>query len=377
MKHKISIIFSVFVTLFFSCNNKKENQDIITITIDIEKNTSINLNEFISEIEIIPLETNDSSMLSSFIKLHQYGDTTFIYDTKQVSMFSFTSKGKYITKSRHLFGPGPQELNYIEDVSINPFTNEIDFMSPFGTILISDKDFKYKKKIKYLREDKITNSFKAISEDTYIFRTGDSDEYWVYSKSEDKIINRIKVPFPITRGSLSGGQLNFHYYNNSLYYTPNYFHNTMYKINDKEVLPAWKFDFGELNNIPEDDKSSRYPIYAENHPEKVYPFFKKEIDNGFISLLLYQKKLYIATHSRKSNKTKVFDTKFKDGSTIYGFQDVDNEHIYQLVSPQNIRTIFGKNNPLIKDYKELIDSISEEDNYILIKYTINKQFWDN
>lgn len=380
MKHKKYTILILLVSiLFFSCKKGKNNDNIKKFTVisfDISSPEIINLEDFILKAEIIPLETNDSSMLSSLINIHSCEDTIFIYDTKQVSMFSFTSKGKYIGKSKHLFGPGPKELNYIQDVAINPFTNEIDFLSPFGTILISDKDFKYKNKIKYHRNNKIINQFQAITEDTYILSTGMSEEYLVYSKSKDKIINKIKVSNPFVAGGINGGEMPFNYYDGTLYYTPNYFHNTVYKVNNENITPAWKIDFGKHKNIPEDDKSTRYPEYIMNHPEKVYPYFKKETKNGFITIVLNEKKKIIAIYSKKSNNTKVFNATFKDGSIIKNINYANNEHIYNLISPKRLRSIFNINSPLITKYKKIIDSIPEEDNYVLIKYTINQKIWD-
>lgn len=333
---KLQILSIIVISLFsFSCKEYKNETSDFIISIDINAAKTIKIEDFISNIEIIPLDNKDTCILSPYIKLNVRHDTLYIYDNKQVAMFSFDPKGNFIADSRKLKGSGPEEIYHIGEVQINPFTENIEFISPFGQMLIADKNFNYKENTNYLKEKPITHLFSAITEDYYIFTTIGSKDNFVYSKSKNEIVSKISNPNHAIFGVESGGLGEFYHYNNTLYYTPNYFHNTIYKVTKDKIIPVIKFDFGD-KNIPENDESAKFYPYFQTHQDKVFPSRKNETKDGFITFLSHDNQLFITTTSKKTKKTNVFKYKFRDGVQILPYHYIDDDYMYYLSDPTHL-----------------------------------------
>jgi len=124
-------VFTILLILFnLSCNADLKQYDITFI--DIEKNIDnfqfVYLSDFTDDIEYIPLETRDSSLLRSVSRLIITDDMFIISDF--YSCMAFNRGGKYIRRwGSKGNGPG-QYVSSIETISIDEDNRKIYIITP-------------------------------------------------------------------------------------------------------------------------------------------------------------------------------------------------------------------------------------------------------
>lgn len=113
----------LFVFVFFNCKDRQDqkriSESLVNIPITDFDTAYGKLSEFTDEIQMIPLETNDLSLLTDVEKLVMTKDFIFIIEKKNVEgIFMFDRKGHFIRKigSR---GEGPDEFISCRDFSLD------------------------------------------------------------------------------------------------------------------------------------------------------------------------------------------------------------------------------------------------------------------
>ena len=121
-------------------------------------NISQDASSFIDKIELVPLETNDSSLLHKYGKV-MYDKETDVYAvyTRDQVIFTFSGNGDFISNSKKMQGQGPDEYYMVVDMKFNPYLKGIDLLNPYGTIYTYSSDFKLLGRIKIY-----SSKFKAI-----------------------------------------------------------------------------------------------------------------------------------------------------------------------------------------------------------------------
>ena len=112
----------VFLFLFLSCNddkNKTKNYALLDIesSITIGNTNNFSLNKIVKEINVIPTETNDSTLLKHMFIAGVIGNEIIFYDKEALYSVNRTN-GKVNTILRKQ-GSGPEEYKYIIDVIID------------------------------------------------------------------------------------------------------------------------------------------------------------------------------------------------------------------------------------------------------------------
>lgn len=127
MKLKSTAVCILFLLHLVSCRNT-HRQDILPV-IDIEsgvqKQSSVNLSEYCSKIEYIPLQTDSNSLIDNMrLELYAYdGNYCFInFSMKECKVFDRT--GKYL-RSIGKAGRAGNEFNTIIDMKMNPGNGNI------------------------------------------------------------------------------------------------------------------------------------------------------------------------------------------------------------------------------------------------------------
>ena len=91
-----TILFISTITLLLSCSNSQNSNS--TISIDLDASKSISINNIFSKMEIIPLETNEKSIIQNIDKIIEYQSFIYILDRRQKAVLIFDSHGKFISK---------------------------------------------------------------------------------------------------------------------------------------------------------------------------------------------------------------------------------------------------------------------------------------
>ncbi|WP_302613997.1 6-bladed beta-propeller, partial [uncultured Bacteroides sp.] len=122
---KISIIILLAVACACSDSHKKLSEGIEIIPVNVHKAVR-DVSSFLEKIELVPLETNDSSLLFRANKVIYDKDTDMfaIYTRNQI-VYTFTGKGQYIDNSKRMKGQGPEDYIMVLDISFNPYLKGI------------------------------------------------------------------------------------------------------------------------------------------------------------------------------------------------------------------------------------------------------------
>ena len=263
MKVRVTNIF--LLLLFWSCSSpEKVNYNSIEVDIDERHNVSV-LNLF-DRIELIPLETSNSSLLSFIDKLICYNDVLYIHDYSEKQILAFGPDGKFLYKINNR-GQGPGEYLHISDFDINKEESKMLIVDPVRNELHEyDLTGKFLNKIKLPVIYGAYNKIKWLNTDKIAFWTfDDHNRLKFYNKSDNSIYQEF---LPIEEKSL------FDQFSVSVFpYCQNMMisstiDNNIYEISsDGSFTIAYTWNFGKLNNKA--DIIKRYPKRNLNTLEEI------------------------------------------------------------------------------------------------------------
>ncbi len=144
MKFYSFIIPAVLAFALFSCNSVTESSISNSETIDIEnrigKSEVVKLSAVAKSVEYIPLETNDSVLLSEISSLVYSNDRIYVSDNSKI--FVFDNKGNHIrTLSRK--GRGPGEYLTLQSFKVDKISGSIFISDQLGKVTIYDSLHNY------------------------------------------------------------------------------------------------------------------------------------------------------------------------------------------------------------------------------------------
>lgn len=145
MKFYSFIIPAVLAFALFSCNSVTESTISNSETIDIENSIGkaevVKLSEVAKSIEYIPLETNDSVLLSEISSVVYSSDRIYISSDNN-KIFVFDSKGNHI-RTLNRKGRGPGEYMMILSFKVDESSGSIFITDQLGKVSIYDSLHNY------------------------------------------------------------------------------------------------------------------------------------------------------------------------------------------------------------------------------------------
>lgn len=246
--NKFLITILLLIVCACSSNPSKIAVDIERVPVEVSNATS-DASSFIEKIEIIPLETTDSSLISGYRKTiyDKNMDIYAIYGKDQVVQ-TFSGKGEFIGSSRKMKGDGPQEYHMAVDIKFNPYLKGIDLLSPYGTIYTYSSTFELIAK-RTVKTDFYFNTLMALSADDYVFVTPpiwtDQEIVFVNLKTQQTEIANYS-------GTISSNNTMdrecFYKNGDNLYFVPYGINYYFYQLDEKkkELIPIIYLDFGDF-----------------------------------------------------------------------------------------------------------------------------------
>jgi hypothetical protein len=237
------LIFAILILTIISCTEERNNGDENVINLSYNNmNNPIDFSKYISNIEIIKLESNDSSMFDYIKKVIFKNDKFYLLDSKTSIIKIFNIKGKFIN-ALNIIGKGPQEANYIKDFDVDNNSN-IHILA-YRKILVFSSGFEFIKK--YEVEDKGSMSnICYLDESNYIiyYRYAEKEkDHRLISLSDLK--SNVHIPyFGINYKTISCNNL-YNDWENNILFTPPIFDNDIYIYEDNEIKIKYKIDFGK------------------------------------------------------------------------------------------------------------------------------------
>ena len=254
MKTASLIVLSIIICAC-STNNKSLPSGIEIIPVEVDE-VSQDVSLFLEKIEIVPLETNDSSLFHRCNKvLYDKRTDMFVIYTSDQIIYTFSGNGQYVANSKKMKGQGPEDYVMVLDINLNPYLKGIDLLNPYGTIYTYSPTFELLAKRKFKPEFPV-DYLMALDTDNYIFTNP-----FMWTDQEVSFVN-LRTQEAISanyEGTISENTMAhncFYHIGEQFYFVPFGLNYYFYQINAKEkkLNPIMYLDFGDAevedDNLP-------------------------------------------------------------------------------------------------------------------------------
>jgi len=369
---KLLLGILLFIT-FICCNRNRAIFQGETISIDIGDLSTVGYPDLFSKIEIIPLETNDESLLKYITKLYvdeKNGDF-IIFDRGQGIMFCFNEKGQFKYSSKKMIGNGPGEYYQPYDFVYNPFHSTHEFLNPMGIISIygDNMDFIRSLKIESNNKVKAIHYFFPINDDTYVlYNVSDLiNQIYFYSLKNNLIIKNQPMG---TRVLFTSNPMPFYLFQDSCYFSPASVSNIEYQINPNNLtlFPVMQIDYG--NKTLTSDIAKDYQDYGETRKlleSGAYAFSSGKFQNDefYFIYTIYNNQGYFAIYDKQTKTVRTYRS-FSNKKIFPQIKYLTNDVLYCISNVYDIQYSVDERLLNQKD-KELLSKLKEDDNPIIIK----------
>ena len=353
-----------------------DKNDYQLIEVDAKSRNITILENIISDLDFIQLETLNECLIGKIENIELYNDKIFVLDNVCDAIFIFDINGKFLN-SINKKGKGPGEYSTINNFRI--YNNQI---------IIADNDYLkilfYSINGTFIKEKKVDFNFTDFfsTKDYYYFFNDNAPQLKKEYKSKllcfDKDFKFISGQFEYDNHD-EFRRSNFYYLNDSLYFThsvDDYF----YVITGDTLTPRYKFDFGENN-------------YDKNNPLKYDMLLTEEFNNKKFAIyprafLNSGNCLFFNYLCGKNNRQVYFNKERKVCDVIYKVKNVNL--LFLIIPPKAVyksRFVnyldpaklyderFGSakiNNTILSEqFNRLKSKVSITDNPIIVLYSIN------
>lgn len=363
----IRILLCLLAFVVCSCE-KQEQATIPTTRFDLADAKQMKMADFVESISLVPLETNDSSLLKSTEQLYIHNDRFVIKD--KGCLFFFDRQGNFLFSTRHLQGAGPEQYRVGLDFTLLPDNGMEVFDAMTCKLLHYDADMRLVSTNKLSRNILPTSGYLKVSEDVRLFLTADTLKW--YSLKEDKIVEKTVLPFHYKM--IRFQKVPWYKKGNSFFYAGNYPQNELYRLDvERKVLEACHlFDFGKYRLDMQELPSGMEGKYYRDYPfenKKAFVADKYVDEKRALCILWYDKRFNLAYQDFRTGKSAVYynewGTKDQLGLPLLYEDDV----LYAFAEPEALEYWLDESLLSVEE-KEKMKNIHEEDNPVLICYKL-------
>lgn len=389
--NKVSIILLLLIICACSSGKHKIEDGIEVIPVEVSK-VSKDASSFIEKMELVPLETNDSSIFHKYKKVVYDKDMDIyaIYTRKQV-VFTFSGEGHFIGNSKRVQGQGPDEYTMVLDMKFNPYMKGIDLLNPYGTIYTYSPTFELLSK-RTIKPEFPIDYLMALSPDDYIFTYPFlwTDQEVLFANLKTKEMNKASYTGTISGNNM--GQECFYRMGNDFYFIPQGLNYYFYRIDttEKKLVPVMYLDFGnsevEESGLPGratgkrvDKDEERSQIVKE--VQERYRFVRES--NHIIPLLKFFNDDYVYMHLAKTSRGYgghyIFNRKTREGFLLWDaapflmppcFAIIDNV-LLCICPPDKVAEIVDRRFMSSEEIRKM-EQLKEDDNPVIVKYYLKK-----
>lgn len=370
---KIYLILTFILGLLAaSCGRQRITDNHLIWEIDPTCAIKTDLRLFIDSISLIPLSTNDNSLVKKICSIDFVNDKFYI-NNNRTDIQVYDSNGVFLYGTEEHIGGGPND--YISALSCNILPND--------TIEILDANAC---KLCYYSYPQGVTSFRLIPKgilpvfqhqwlngDTCVFSEGSTKNpiLKIYSKRKNRIIEEIEDPqksqFVKTSGTLYKVDDKLYF---SAPYPSNYLYLLDWNLNKELVL---QLDFGKYNfsmeEIPEDMDMKSAADYFSTHDEYVYPYEKYISDDFLLCYFQYDNQLHVAYKNKKSGIDVVFKNESGARPQLMQPHHIQGNKLFYASEPGYLPYLVDTTLMSKTDIAKM-EQISEMDNPIIIIYTM-------
>lgn len=339
------------------------------ITVDLEKRDNVSTKDLFSEIQIIQLETTSESLIRNITQIKYFEDRYYIHDYSRSQIFVFDKEGRFLF-SLNEKGDGPGMYLNLSDFTIDTTRrNLVVLCAVSNALFFYDLEGKFIEKKRLPDIKGAYSSLQFQNKDTIAFFTYDYDHRLkFYSLSRNMILHEY---FPEEKKDIfCRGVFPFpHAFRRSLT-------NTVYSLSGATLTELYRWDFGDLNNniktlefrpgmsgqeqiqYTKDVYSSKIVNYViDSHGQNSkYRYAMVVRKNKFIHLFYNREKHDLLQFERTMEGMQLFPIFFGDDFMLC---TPEEELSANDLFPEKLRN---------EDQQRIIQSHSEEENPILVKY---------
>ena len=357
-----------------------QNQEVV----DLNKDSDIPIFNLIDSMEFVQLETTDLCLISTIERVLIYKDCFYIFDQRQQTVFCFNRNGEFLRRIGEQ-GRGPQEYEYLENISIDPYNEQLLLVVPFGSVLCFDLEGNFMSKIS-IPDAGAINELHVLDAEHWLFTSLNDYQILYFSKKYGQLMERLfeRSPklFPLWRA---------YAYKDSIYFSPILSNQTI-NMSNVNRQTAFSWDFGSNNNRPRRIKSLLRELQKlDNQPniagiDKVteamnlrdrflnhYIRFTRESSRYRIAVLEYKKGEYMhVVFDKQEHKTAVF-RKTKEGIRWVNPDFMLNQDMVIAYDIDRISNIIYTKEILSSKQRKMVEANNPEtDNPFLVVYHLKK-----
>lgn len=366
---KICIVFFSLL-LFCSCSEINDNSFALRASLEQQE---VSISDLFGDLEVIPLETNDSCLLIWPDKVLYNEGCYEVFDGKHPGLFIFDKDGRYVRKVGRK-GDGPGEYTEIYDVIHDSRNGNICMLSPFGEIFVYGADGKFQKRMKLPQK----LNYLSIEDFDNFFITwtllGDKGDKGISLIDKESMLC-VKEYWEGNRNLYSLYPRAFHKYKDEIYFFRP-FGREVYHIDKDTMSIAYQWDLGRDNYSVEDFGISQTDSKGSQEDKLLIQYLRNSTIPYIINQQVQTKKYYYAGlvfGFTPQGRCCLFYRK-SDGKSFFFQETVEGLRLNPLFFNDEFVLCLA-NNADINGYKKVLNEVEaaklrdrqEDDNPVLIK----------
>jgi hypothetical protein len=376
MNYKTLVLYAI--PFLASCQEIRQQTDDV-MKVDVFDTRQVPLSDWISSVEIIPLETNEQSIVGTCRHVEYRHQRFYIHDDRQHAVFVFDSTGKFLFNTLSNKGRGRGEYDSMTGFVIHPSTGNLEILDPFSRkINVYDRDGNFIREITLPRDLLSVRSFQALPDDLYLFYTprdpNDDRSLQLFSVRENRVIKRT-FPLPEKANCLATvNSTSFYWLNDTLHFSPAFSNNEVFQVTEGlSTRVKYAYDYGKhtfhWEKLPAKQDRAFYGNFYENNP--AYAFEMNMSENNLLRFcfFMWQENMYIHRYDKQTRQQEIASYRFKDGGCILPPRWIDDTFIYNVANPDELPFMITKGLLSSRD-QEKVDRVKEDDNPVIIKYRV-------
>lgn len=385
MKHFICIFMLLCsCAVWFSCSDKKGKQSAgaESIPLNLDEEEEVSLFDVFSSVEVIPLETSDSVLLSPNLKRFVVHDTCFYVLSGQDNIiWQFASDGSFVQAINH-YGQGPGEYTMLYDFGFNRFTGDLEMLSPVGYLYVYDASGRHFKRSYEMdrRQVPAIHSFVQLTADKYLLfsssRKG-KKMLWYDAQKGEIYSEQYDIPsFVLFSTPYHHNYSPFYIWNDTVHFVQGYNGDVFVADTLGTLSPKYHFDFGKYNFDISDLEEKPVQYYIRHYQaigSKHATIFATYGENSryYLCAFAFRKDCFHVLIDKQLHKACCFSS-FKEGVYVRPYY-MDEEAVYCCLN-----TSWGLEREPNLEYvldeagKAKLKALTEDDNFVVLKFNFKQ-----
>jgi hypothetical protein len=346
-------------------------------SIDLQKKKFLELTDFFSQVEFIPLETTENSAINFLSKVLFIDGKIYALDKRAFAILVFDESGKFIRKIQNV-GNGPGEYLDLYDFNYNAQSRELELMSARGKLISYDlSENTFSDIFSLPNEIQSIHHFTLLSNDIILlYSYYDNPQLIFFSRTQKRIVKTTLEN--VNKDKKIKGQpiaSPFYELHSEVYFVDPYSYN-IYKIEEEnlELIPVYRLDFGhnniDLADIPPEAgyDMQAYRDYIEKQ-QIAFPllgFFENK-DLMAVNFMQSFNMAYTVVYNKQEQSYKYLPFNKARHGYLYPFFAFNQDEIIGCIyEPEETLRLLKPDQ--LQERSAVLDPINQESNPVLFRF---------